>query len=251
MPLESATYISDLDSANPAATDLLSQGDDHIRLLKAVLKATFPNINGAVTLSDEDLNGLTALISGGGVPTGTIAMWYGSSGSVPSGWHICDGTTAIPKASGVGTIDAPDLRDKVVMGVGTLQATPGGAYGAATASATSGSGGSHSHLISGGGTHTHPSLAVQGHALTISEMPAHSHTFTHGGPGSEVEGGEGGNTLTKTTSTVGGGAAHSHGISQSADGSHTHTSDTAAAHTHSVTVGTYQPAVALHYIIKL
>ncbi len=32
MPLESATYISALDSANPAATDQVSQGD----------KATFP-----------------------------------------------------------------------------------------------------------------------------------------------------------------------------------------------------------------
>lgn len=47
MPLESATYISDLVSTNPVGTDTESQGDDHLRLLKAVLKATFPNLGGA------------------------------------------------------------------------------------------------------------------------------------------------------------------------------------------------------------
>lgn len=43
MPLETGTYINDLDSSNPAATDLKSQGDDHLRLIKDVLRNTFPN----------------------------------------------------------------------------------------------------------------------------------------------------------------------------------------------------------------
>lgn len=43
MGLESATYINDLVSSNPAATDLRGQGDDHLRLIKAAVKATFPN----------------------------------------------------------------------------------------------------------------------------------------------------------------------------------------------------------------
>ena len=43
MSLEAATYISDLSASNPAAGDNVSQGDDHIRLAKAVLQATFPN----------------------------------------------------------------------------------------------------------------------------------------------------------------------------------------------------------------
>lgn len=43
MGLESATYISDLVTSNPSATDLRGQGDDHIRLLKAAAKTTFPN----------------------------------------------------------------------------------------------------------------------------------------------------------------------------------------------------------------
>lgn len=42
MGLESGTYINDLVSSNPAGSDLESQGDDHLRLLKSVLQSTFP-----------------------------------------------------------------------------------------------------------------------------------------------------------------------------------------------------------------
>ena len=48
MALETATYISELTSSNPAATDVLPQGDDHIRLLKSTLQATFPNASRAL-----------------------------------------------------------------------------------------------------------------------------------------------------------------------------------------------------------
>ena len=44
MGLETGTYVDDLNAANPVgATDLKSQGDDHLRLVKSVLKSTFPN----------------------------------------------------------------------------------------------------------------------------------------------------------------------------------------------------------------
>lgn len=43
MGLEAATYVSDLNSANPLGADQEKQGDDHIRLVKAALKATFLN----------------------------------------------------------------------------------------------------------------------------------------------------------------------------------------------------------------
>ena len=34
MALETGTYIDSLNAANPAATDGLSQADDHLRLIK-------------------------------------------------------------------------------------------------------------------------------------------------------------------------------------------------------------------------
>ncbi len=42
MGLESATYIDALNTANPLGTDQKLQGDDHLRLIKSVLKTTFP-----------------------------------------------------------------------------------------------------------------------------------------------------------------------------------------------------------------
>lgn len=42
MGLETATYISQLVPANPLSTDAVSQGDDHLRLIKSVLQSSFP-----------------------------------------------------------------------------------------------------------------------------------------------------------------------------------------------------------------
>lgn len=47
MGLESATFISQLTATNPIATDKKNQGDDHLRMLKAVLLATLPNADRA------------------------------------------------------------------------------------------------------------------------------------------------------------------------------------------------------------
>lgn len=56
MALETGTYISDLVSTNPVSTDGLTQADDHLRLIKSTVKATFPNITGAVTPTHTELN---------------------------------------------------------------------------------------------------------------------------------------------------------------------------------------------------
>jgi hypothetical protein len=63
MGLEAASFISQLDAANPLGTDLKQQGDDHLRLIKSVLLASFPNIGGAVTLTHTQINGLLTSIN--------------------------------------------------------------------------------------------------------------------------------------------------------------------------------------------
>lgn len=47
MALETATYVGELVSTNPPGTDNKSQGDDHLRLIKATIQATFPGMAGA------------------------------------------------------------------------------------------------------------------------------------------------------------------------------------------------------------
>jgi hypothetical protein len=68
MALEDLTgtkYLDDLVATNPAAGDDVSEGDDHIRGIKNVLKTTFPSIDGAITATDTELNyvdGVTSAI---------------------------------------------------------------------------------------------------------------------------------------------------------------------------------------------
>ena len=65
MTVEAASYVGQLVATNPAGTDDRNEGDNHLRLLKQVLLATFPNLNGAATMTAAELNLLVGL-------TGTI-----------------------------------------------------------------------------------------------------------------------------------------------------------------------------------
>jgi len=56
MGVETFQYIDDLVSTNPTATDNVSEGDDHIRGIKTTLKNTFPNVTGAITPTETELN---------------------------------------------------------------------------------------------------------------------------------------------------------------------------------------------------
>lgn len=56
MTVESASYVADLVSTNPSSTDFIYEGDDHLRLIKAAVKASFPNVSGAVTLTHTAIN---------------------------------------------------------------------------------------------------------------------------------------------------------------------------------------------------
>lgn len=58
MTVESVNFISDLDPVRPQGGDSIAQGDDHIRNIKKALKQTFPNIDGEVRASDEEINHL-------------------------------------------------------------------------------------------------------------------------------------------------------------------------------------------------
>ena len=73
MALESATYISGLVDTNPSGSDSISQGDDHLRLIKEVLKNTLPN-------ADEAINGVHTSATSP-TPNTSGQMWFDTSGS--------------------------------------------------------------------------------------------------------------------------------------------------------------------------
>lgn len=64
MGLETGTYISDLVSTNPLGSDQKVTADDHLRLIKSTVKASFPNVNGAVNPTPTEFNYLVGVTSG-------------------------------------------------------------------------------------------------------------------------------------------------------------------------------------------
>lgn len=67
MPLETATYINQLVTSNPAHSDGLNNADAHMRMIKGVLQAQFPNFT-AAALNSTNANidtAVTAVLTGG------------------------------------------------------------------------------------------------------------------------------------------------------------------------------------------
>lgn len=187
MSLETATYIDTLVPTNPLSSDPRSEGDDHIRLLKATLQATFPNITGAVTPTQTELNhvaGVTSSIQAQidtkpPLEIGTVCLFY--QAAAPTGW-----TKII-------TQDNKALR---------ITNSTGGSAGGSQPFTTA-----------------FASRAVVGtvgfHALTIAEMPAHTHTFrigTSDATGSvwPADGDGPLNPNSATTESTGSGNGHTH-----------------------------------------
>jgi microcystin-dependent protein len=79
MPLETATYINQLVVTNPAATDPVSQADDHMRLIKSTLKNSFANFTGATIASTEAQ--IDAAVKATVLGTGQLLAQSGSAGA--------------------------------------------------------------------------------------------------------------------------------------------------------------------------
>jgi hypothetical protein len=101
MGLETATYIHQLDPANPVGgSDPKSQGDDHFHVIKDTLQNTFPNIEGAMTASHTELN----ILDGATLSTAELNRLDGISAALGA---ACMCEIALLRFSGVpGTIEA-------------------------------------------------------------------------------------------------------------------------------------------------
>jgi microcystin-dependent protein len=280
MPIESASYVHQLEPANPAGSDPLADADNHIRLIKGALKATFPNLTGPVLATQDELRAIA--------PIGFIGMWSGTVAAIPPGWVLCDGRT-VARTDGMGNITAPDLRNRFVMGAGTGTGyvAPGTTGGSQTPTGTAATGGAHTHTgtTSVAGTHSH-SGATASHALTTAQLPAHSHTVqsngahthsggslvsasgTTSGVGVRLQSGyqdsdtsfsvnplvamASAGAHAHTLDNTGSGSGHTHGISTDGDHSHTVTIAEGGAHSHTVSITDGRPPFfALCFIMKI
>lgn len=181
MGLETATYISGLVSTNPVnATDQISQGDDHLRLIKTTILNSFPNITGAMTASHTELNyldGATGVTGTGNVVLSAAPTFSGA---------VTMGTPLALTSGGTGAITAAAARTNLGLGSIATQAS----------SAVSITGGSISGItdlaVADGGT---GSSTASGAATNLGLGTGNSPTFAGATLGSAVLTGPSANRL--------------------------------------------------------
>jgi hypothetical protein len=125
MGLETGSTISSFITSNPTSSDPVNQGDDHLRLIKSVLKSQFPGAAGngfatAITATEAELNALHGLTnfyfaSGTRMPFAQAAA--------PTGWtqDITDNANnrmlrvVNTAGNGIGGSDSPILNNTTMV----------------------------------------------------------------------------------------------------------------------------------------
>ena len=224
MGLETGTYIDSLNSSNPTATDAVSEGDDHLRLIKSTVKATFPNLSNAVTSTHTELNLLD------GVTANTTELNYvdiATLGTVEASKAVtADANKDITGirnltitgafSAGSGVVTMADVYPVGSIYINAAVATnPGTLLGFGTWVAF----GAGRVMVGIDASQTEfDTLEETGgaktHTLSISEIPSHTHTSALRGNGEDEDvsfpsAGDSTNpSLTMTTDSTGGGSAH-------------------------------------------
>lgn len=123
MTVEAASYPPDLDITLPNVADFLVEGPTHIKLNKAVLKNTLPNVAGAVNATHTELNllvGATGVIKTTTTPPAAGDWVHMASNTITSL------VTAIDFVNGVGNIIIGPTYDQyrlVIIGLGPAALT--------------------------------------------------------------------------------------------------------------------------------
>ena len=138
MAKETASYISQLVATNPVASDSVSVGDDHIRMIKDVLKTQFSGLSGttAVTATEAEMNYLDIATLGTSADSKVLTQ---ASGVVTiAGDVVVSGTTPKVTIGDAGAEDTmlafdgnavdfhvglDDSADDLVIGTGTTAGT--------------------------------------------------------------------------------------------------------------------------------
>jgi hypothetical protein len=101
-------------NANPIVLDAAGRVPQEIWLLTGYsYKFILQNANAVLIQTLDNIYPIlqNAPASAPAVPTGGIILWSGSTGSVPSGWFLCDGTNG-----------TPNLRNSFIIGAGDTYA---------------------------------------------------------------------------------------------------------------------------------
>lgn len=208
MPLEDLSgnkYIDDLNPDWPAGTDYPSDGDNHLRGIKNVLKKTFPALAGPVNLTQDMMNQSV-------LPRDTKLLFYAST--PPLYWER---EPNIEQYYGIKILATTDTTGgQAVAGDDPVLNNKVPNHKHVTAGYTNTTNISHTHGMAASGSHSHTGWTdVQGN----HQHSLNGHTM---GPGSPVSTGRGyfdRNFGAGVALTAG---AHSHNVGTHAAGAHTH-----------------------------
>lgn len=100
MTVEAALYPPQLNTLWPTSADMVSEGDNHIRLEKIVLKTTFPNMGGAWLATHTEANYLVGVTSG---------IQGQLDGKASTAGPTFTGTVTLPATTSIGPVTSTEL----------------------------------------------------------------------------------------------------------------------------------------------
>jgi len=146
MTVESALYPSQFNTAWPQASDMVSEGDNHLRLVKTVVKTTFPNFGGAVNATHTEANYLVGVTSG---IQGQLNAKGEITGQTWSGTHDYTAGTLRAATLATGTISTEVATTAYVSAMAFASALPAQSGNAGKFVTTDGTNASWSDTIAG------------------------------------------------------------------------------------------------------
>ena len=146
------TYVDTALTTSLASYYNISQTYSRSEMDSRYVRLSGASMTGPLTLSGSPTSpnhaASKSYVDNTSLPAGVIVMWSGQAATIPAGWALCNGANG-----------TPDLRDRFIVG-------GGGSYSPGNFGGTS--------------SHTHTGT-IQGTALTVQQLPAHSHSITDNG----------------------------------------------------------------------
>ena len=160
------TQVQTIDTGSNGHVKVITEGGERLRISNGGqigLSGANYGSSGQV-LTSQGSGSAAAWTTVIGVPSGIIAVWSGSEGSIPSGWYLCNGSNS-----------TPDLRNRFIVGAGSGSSySVGNTGGSNTVTLSTSQIPAHSHTTNNHSHNASVSDPGHGHSVSVSD-PGHSH----------------------------------------------------------------------------
>ena len=160
------TQVQTIDTGSNGHVKVITEGGERLRISNGGqigLSGANYGSSGQV-LTSQGSGSAAAWTTVIGVPSGIIAVWSGSEGSIPSGWYLCNGSNS-----------TPDLRNRFIVGAGSGSSySVGNTGGSNTVTLSTSQIPSHSHTTNNHSHNASVSDPGHGHSVSVSD-PGHYH----------------------------------------------------------------------------